>query len=57
MNRKTTSGVTSSPNSAPPSSPTPTRHWLPLIGAWLVVLVPSVWGIWQVVLKSLALFR
>jgi len=53
MNRAPASAPTSSPT--PP--PTPTRHWLPLIGAWLVVLVPSAWGISQVVLKSLALFR
>ncbi len=33
------------------------REWLPLILAWLVVLVPSAWGVWQVVRKSTALFR
>ena len=57
MNRNTASAVTPSPTSVPTPSPAPTRHWLPLIGAWLVVLIPSVWGIWQVALKSLALFR
>jgi hypothetical protein len=34
-----------------------TRRWLPLIAAWLVVLLPAAWGITQTVLKSLALFK
>ena len=57
MNRNTASAVTPFPTSVPTPSPAPTRHWLPLIGAWLVVLIPSAWGIWQVAQKSLALFR
>jgi hypothetical protein len=28
-----------------------------LVVAWLIVGVPLVWGVWQVVHKSLALFR
>ncbi len=32
-------------------------QWVPLIGAWLVVLIPAIWGIAQVVRKSAALFR
>jgi hypothetical protein len=27
-----------------------------LVASWVVVGVPAVWGVWQVVLKSLALF-
>ena len=33
------------------------RQWVPLIAAWLVVLLPAIWGIAQVVRKSAALFR
>jgi hypothetical protein len=28
-----------------------------LLIAWAVVGIPAAWGVWQVVLKSLALFR
>ncbi len=24
---------------------------------WAVVLIPTVWGVWQTIMKSLALFR
>lgn len=24
---------------------------------WAVVLIPTVWGVWQTIVKSLALFR
>jgi hypothetical protein len=30
---------------------------LRLIGAWALVGVPLLWGVWQVFLKSLDLFR
>ncbi|MEO7964307.1 MAG: oxalate:formate antiporter [Gemmatimonadaceae bacterium] len=30
---------------------------LELAISWLVVGIPAAWGIWQVVIKSLALFR
>ena len=33
------------------------EQWWPLIGAWIVVLVPAFWGIAQVIRKSAALFR
>ena len=36
---------------------TPRAQWWPLIGAWIVVLVPAFWGIAQVIKKSAALFR
>jgi hypothetical protein len=29
----------------------------PRIVAWLVVGIPAAWGVWQVVAKSVALFR
>jgi hypothetical protein len=32
-------------------------HWLELLVAWAVVGVPALWGVAQVVEKSLALFR
>ncbi len=38
-------------------TPANPRQWVRLILAWLVVLVPSAWGVGQVVIKSLALFR
>lgn len=28
-----------------------------LVGAWALVGIPLVWGVWQVFLKSLDLFR
>jgi hypothetical protein len=28
-----------------------------LVGAWTFVGIPLAWGVWQVVVKSLALFR
>jgi len=30
---------------------------LKLIGAWTLVGIPLAWGVWQVVLKSLDLFK
>lgn len=30
---------------------------LPLALSWLLVGVPALWGIWQVVVKSMSLFR
>ena len=30
---------------------------LKLIGAWTLVGIPLAWGVWQVVVKSLALFK
>jgi hypothetical protein len=35
----------------------PVREWVALAISWLVVGVPAAWGVTQVVLKSLALFR
>ena len=32
-------------------------HWLELLVAWSIVGVPALWGVAQVVEKSLALFR
>lgn len=32
-------------------------HWLELLVAWAIVGVPALWGVAQVVEKSLALFR
>ena len=31
--------------------------WLALVIAWIVVGVPTVWGVSQTVMKSLALFK
>lgn len=28
-----------------------------LVAAWLVVGIPAAWGVWQVVQRSMALFR
>jgi hypothetical protein len=28
-----------------------------LLGAWLFVGLPAAWGVWQVVVKSMALFK
>lgn len=33
------------------------KGWLVLLVAWTVVGVPTLWGVAQTVLKSLALFR
>jgi hypothetical protein len=30
---------------------------LKLIGAWTLVAIPLAWGVWQVIQKSLALFK
>jgi hypothetical protein len=30
---------------------------LKLVGAWTLVGIPLAWGVWQVFLKSLALFK
>ena len=30
---------------------------LKLVGAWTLVGIPLAWGVWQVVLKSLDLFK
>ena len=42
------------PNESPSRSTTDT---LAVIVAWLVVGIPAAWGVSQVVIKSLALFR
>jgi len=39
------------------NTPPVQRRWLPLIAVWSVVVVPAIWGVGQVVIKSLALFR
>jgi hypothetical protein len=35
----------------------PSSQAIKLVGAWLLVGLPLVWGVWQVFQKSLALFR
>jgi hypothetical protein len=35
----------------------PTGVALKLIGAWTLVGIPLAWGVWQVIQKSLALFK
>ncbi len=35
----------------------PPDHLLKRALAWLVVLVPASWGVYQIVIKSAALFR
>ncbi|MEP7383399.1 MAG: hypothetical protein ABI910_17065 [Gemmatimonadota bacterium] len=39
-----------------PSVPTRDAGWK-LVGSWLVVGIPAAWGVTQVIVKSLALFR
>ncbi len=34
-----------------------TRSAIKVVGAWALVLAPLLWGVHQVVLRSLALFR
>ena len=41
--------------SAPTSLPVSER--MKLIIYWLIVLVPSLWAVWQVVVKSAVLFK
>lgn len=36
---------------------TPNRHALPLLVAWLVILIPATWGVTQTVKRSLQLFH
>ena len=38
-------------------SESPKRQTVALIVAWVVVGVPLAWGVWQVIRKSLDLFR
>ena len=38
-------------------APRESRDALALVVAWTVVLVPTLWGVIQTVLKALALFR
>jgi hypothetical protein len=41
------------PGDAPPDPMAPAK----LLVAWLFVGIPAAWGIWQVFVKSLALFK
>lgn len=45
------------PNDAMPRRDDDTTQVIPLGLSWLLVGVPALWGIWQVVVKSLSLFR
>ena len=33
------------------------NQWLALLAAWIIVGVPTVWGVSQTIIKALALFR
>lgn len=52
-------GVVADPASDPASDPAPVRRTpvLRLVLAWTLVGVPLAWGVYQVFLKSLDLFR
>ena len=44
------------PSNRPPGA-APSDQTIPLIASWLVVGIPALWGVAQVVIKSLALFK
>ena len=44
--------------SAEPGTARPlTGRWGVVVGAWLLVAIPLLWGVWQTVKKAAALFR
>ena len=52
-----TSPIGGAPRSGAPAQHPSTTSTLAIVGAWLFVGIPLVWGVSQVFIKSLALFR
>lgn len=55
--RADVSAAAPSLQATPPTDPSPPGERWKLAASWLVVGIPAAWGVAQVVLKSLALFR